>query len=75
MTAELHDEKHQPDIKNGREIGMPLDAFTEQAYAGLAAGHEQVAVGASEKAFDAFEIKRQDFFQGFVKMLASGGKP
>lgn len=30
FVAELHDEKHQPDIKNGRNIGMPLGDFTEE---------------------------------------------
>jgi short-subunit dehydrogenase involved in D-alanine esterification of teichoic acids len=29
VQTELHDEKHQPDIKNGRSMGMPLDEFTE----------------------------------------------
>jgi short-subunit dehydrogenase involved in D-alanine esterification of teichoic acids len=30
VQTELHDEKHQPDIKNGRSIGMPLDEFTNE---------------------------------------------
>jgi len=30
VQTELHDEKHQPDIKNGRSIGMPLDQFTDE---------------------------------------------
>lgn len=30
VQTELHDGKHQPDIKNGRAIGMPLDEFTNQ---------------------------------------------
>ena len=29
VQTELHDERHQPDIKNGRDIGMPLDDFTQ----------------------------------------------
>ena len=45
IAAELHDEKHQPDIKNGRQIGIPLNEFTDKAYAGLAAGQDQVPVG------------------------------
>lgn len=28
-------EKHQPDIQNGRSIGMPLGQVTEEAYTGL----------------------------------------
>ena len=66
-VAELHDEKHQPDIKNGRSIGMPLDQFTEEAYAGLAAGHEQVPVGLAKGAFDGFESDRQKVFQSMVQ--------
>jgi hypothetical protein len=30
---------------HGRKIGMSLDAFTDQAYEGLAAGKEQVVIG------------------------------
>lgn len=30
VQTELHDEKHQPDIKNGRSLGMPLDEFTNE---------------------------------------------
>lgn len=30
VQTELHDEKHQPDIKNGRSFGMPLDEFTDE---------------------------------------------
>jgi short-subunit dehydrogenase involved in D-alanine esterification of teichoic acids len=29
VQTELHDEKHQPDIKNGRSMGMPLGEFTQ----------------------------------------------
>lgn len=30
VQTELHDEKHQPDIKNGHLLGMPLDEFTNE---------------------------------------------
>jgi short-subunit dehydrogenase involved in D-alanine esterification of teichoic acids len=30
VQTELHDAKHQPDIKDGAKMGMPLDDFTEQ---------------------------------------------
>lgn len=30
VQTELHDDKHQPDIKNGGAIGMALDEFTDQ---------------------------------------------
>ncbi|KAL8927000.1 MAG: hypothetical protein Q9208_002545 [Pyrenodesmia sp. 3 TL-2023] len=62
VQTELHDEKHQPDIKNGRQIGMPLDQFTDEAYAGLAAGKEEVAVGNAGDWYNAFEVQRQQLF-------------
>jgi len=69
VQTELHDEKHQPDIENGGQIGMPLKEFTEKAYAGLAAGREQVPVGMAEGMFDAFENTRQEKYQDTVKMF------
>ena len=66
-VAELHDEKHQPDIKNGRSIGMPLDQFTEEAYRGLASGSDQVAVGTGKETFDKIEPERQRLFQQRIK--------
>ncbi|KAL8815911.1 MAG: hypothetical protein Q9223_005002 [Gallowayella weberi] len=62
VQTELHDEKHQPDIKNGGQIGMPLDRFTDEAYAGLAAGKEEVVVGDAAGWYNAFEAQRQGVF-------------
>jgi short-subunit dehydrogenase involved in D-alanine esterification of teichoic acids len=62
-TAELHDEKHQPDIKNGGSIGMPLDEFTEEAWEGLVAGDDNVPVGMGKMAWKGFESERQEIFQ------------
>ncbi|KAL8842028.1 MAG: hypothetical protein Q9176_002966 [Flavoplaca citrina] len=42
VQTELHDEKHQPDIKNGGQIGMPLEKFTNEAYAGLWPGKKRL---------------------------------
>jgi short-subunit dehydrogenase involved in D-alanine esterification of teichoic acids len=75
VQTELHDEKHQPDIKNGRSIGMPLEEFTEAAWKGLESGDEQIPVGMSERAFEAFELKRQEVFHGMVKAMAAGQRP
>ena len=65
VQTELHDEKHQPDIKNGRFIGMPLDEFTDEAYQGLVQGLDQIPVGRSKMSFNAFETKRQEIFNSF----------
>ncbi|USP81538.1 Short-chain dehydrogenase/ reductase protein [Curvularia clavata] len=63
VQTELHDEKHQPDIKNGRSMGMPLDEFTDEAWKGLVEGKDQIPVGFSNQAFDAFENKRQELWK------------
>jgi len=73
VQTELHDAKHQPDIENGRSIGMPLAEFTDEAYAGLAKGEEQIAIGMSKSAFDTWELERQKAFHGMIKMI--GVKP
>lgn len=47
VQTELHDEKHQPDIKNGRQIGMPLEDFLKESYDGLTDGKESIPVGSA----------------------------
>ncbi len=74
ITAELHDEKHQPDIKNGRQIGMPLDEFTEETYQSLAAGKEQIPVGSAKDWFNSFEPQRQETFHEMVTAMSGYGK-
>lgn len=51
---------------------MPLDQFTEEAYTGLAAGKDQVAIGMAAQAFETFEWKRQEAFHEMVKMMRGG---
>lgn len=63
VQTELHDEKHQPDIKNGRSLGMPLDAFLNEAWNWLTSGRDQIPVGMSEHSWGAFEETRQQIFQ------------
>ncbi|KAI0107367.1 putative short-chain dehydrogenase/oxidoreductase [Hypoxylon sp. NC0597] len=64
VQTELHDTKHQPDLVNGGEIGMPLDAFTEQMYEGLVRGDEQFAVGPQQEwVANGFEAERVRIFQ------------
>jgi short-subunit dehydrogenase involved in D-alanine esterification of teichoic acids len=63
VQTELHDEKHQPDIEDGGNIGMPLKEFTDEAWKGLTDGKDQIPVGFVTKAFDAFENKRQEMYK------------
>ncbi|KAK5195145.1 hypothetical protein LTR99_002615 [Exophiala xenobiotica] len=72
VQTELHDEKHQPDIQNGGSIGMPLDEFMDEAYAGLVDGQDQIPVGMAKRAFDGFEVKRQEAFAHMLKMMGGG---
>jgi len=78
VQTELHDTKHQPDLKDGHKIGMPLDEFTDKTYAGLEAGKDQIAIGMSEGSFNGWEQERQKAFhgmiQGMAKMLAQHEK-
>ncbi|RYO88880.1 hypothetical protein DL766_005879 [Monosporascus sp. MC13-8B] len=65
VQTELHDTKHQPDMQNGRELGMPLQPFIERMYAELEKGDEQFAIGPAEAwlAEGGFEAERQKLFQ------------
>lgn len=69
VQTELHDEKHQPDIKNGRAMGMPLDEFTEASWSRLVKGEEQIPIGFVEGAFKKFEEARQETFHMLIKMV------
>ena len=48
---------------------MPLDKSTDEAYGGLAAGKEEVAVGSSQGWYDAFEPKKQEQFLNLANMM------
>lgn len=69
VQTELHDERHQPDIKDGRQIGMPLQEFVSETWDGLQAGHDAIAVGMSKQAWDGFETKRIEIFKESSKQM------
>lgn len=60
----------------GRNLGMPLDAFIEQAYQGLAEGKDQIIIGSIGPAeiFNEIVNKRRTAFGNLSKMMR-GGKP
>ncbi|CRG87058.1 hypothetical protein PISL3812_04073 [Talaromyces islandicus] len=62
VQTELHDTKHQPDLKDGHLMGMPLDEYINETWSMFVQGEEQVVVAASQGIFDAFELKRQEIF-------------
>ncbi|KAL3422786.1 hypothetical protein PVAG01_04533 [Phlyctema vagabunda] len=70
VQTELHDEDKQPDIKNGRSFGMPLDEFTDHAWKGLCEGKSDIPVGEHTiKGYQTFEADRQNAFKGVVEMM------
>ncbi|KAF2193704.1 NAD(P)-binding protein [Zopfia rhizophila CBS 207.26] len=73
VQTELHNEKHQPDIKNGGAMGMPLDEFAEDSWKRLVTGEEQIPVGRIEMLYNAFEKTRQQSFQMMVEMVKARG--
>jgi short-subunit dehydrogenase involved in D-alanine esterification of teichoic acids len=73
VQTELHDAKHQPDIKDGGSIGMPLGEFTEECWEGLVAGKEAVPVGTVKEQWG-WEEERSKRFGVMVKAMRGGGK-
>ena len=69
ILAELHDEKNQPDMKNMQFMSMPLDEFTDAAWAGLVVGKESIPVGTAQDNWDAFEVIREKRFRGMVNRM------
>ncbi|KAK1824188.1 hypothetical protein LTR12_001489 [Friedmanniomyces endolithicus] len=63
VQTELHDAKHQPQMGDrGKDIGMPLNEFTDEAWAGLSAeDNEQVPVQMVKTmmGFNGWEQERQ----------------
>lgn len=45
VQTELHDAKHQPDIENGRQIGITIEEFMDTAWKGIVEGKEEIPVG------------------------------
>ncbi|CAJ2509172.1 Uu.00g141980.m01.CDS01 [Anthostomella pinea] len=65
VQTELHDTRHQPDMVNGGEIGMPLPAYIDAMYKGLEKGNDQFAIGHADVwlADGGFEAERQKLFE------------
>ncbi|GAJ09169.1 unnamed protein product, partial [marine sediment metagenome] len=63
VQTELHDDKHQPEMNGkGRSVGMPLNDFTDEAWAGLSSDdNEQVPVQMVKTmmGFNGWEQERQ----------------
>ena len=59
------------DSGKGRDFGMPVGAFTDAAFKGLASGSDQVVIGSIGPAdtFNEIVSKRRTTFQNFAKMM------
>jgi short-subunit dehydrogenase involved in D-alanine esterification of teichoic acids len=77
VQTELHDAKHQPDIKDGHKIGMTMEDFMKEAWEGLCEGKSDVPVGMSKMHYgkdgEGWEVQRQKAFgqmvEGMKKMM------
>lgn len=70
VQTELHDPKHQPDLRNGHLIGMPLQDFIDEVRARLSKGEDQIPIGSAQDIFQAFEVKRQELYHQMTEMLS-----
>ena len=57
--------------EQGRQLGMPVDAFTDEAYKALASGSDQVVIGSIGPAdtFNEIVDKRRTAFENLSKMM------
>jgi hypothetical protein len=57
--------------EKGRQFGMPLDAFTDVAYQGIASGKDQIIIGAIGPAdtFNDIVNKRRTAFDNLARMI------
>ncbi|KAF7562144.1 hypothetical protein G7046_g1986 [Stylonectria norvegica] len=65
VQTELHDERHQPHLINGGQIGMPLAVYIDKMFDGLVQGDEQFAIGHGEDLLKegGWETQRTKLFQ------------
>lgn len=71
VQTELHDERHQPDLKDGGKIGMPLQAFTDQTYEELLKGEDQFGIGMAKGTIDGWEKERVKLFHQQVPVVTN----
>lgn len=71
MLAELHD---YMGADKGRQLGMPLEQFTEAAFEGLASGKDQIVIGhiGTAQSFHDIVNSRREAFENLSKMMRGG---
>ena len=64
VQTELHDAKHQPDIKNGREVGITIEEFTKEAWQGIVEGKDEIPVSKwLQGLYEKVDIPRKEFLK------------
>lgn len=63
-------------LEVGRNLGMPLDKFTEEAYQGLLSGEDTIAVGGimipgAKEAMADIVAKRRTIFTSLAELIRS----
>ena len=55
----------------GRRFGMPLNAFTKEAYKELAAGNDEIVIGSigPSETFNEIVNKRRSVFNALAKLM------
>jgi short-subunit dehydrogenase involved in D-alanine esterification of teichoic acids len=75
VQTELHDEHHQPDLKDGHKIGMPLQDFTDQTYDELVKGDDQFGIGMAKATINGWEKERVRLFHEQVPIIKNVLQP
>ncbi|KAL1974869.1 hypothetical protein VTN31DRAFT_5073 [Thermomyces dupontii] len=75
VQTELHDERHQPHLKDGGKIGMPLQQFIDETYEELLKGDEQFGIGLAKVTVDGWEKERVNLFHKQVPIIEAAMKP
>jgi len=66
VQTELHDKVHQPDIENGREIGITIEEFMEQAWRGIIEGVEEIPVGFVVGLLEKIDVPRKQVMKNMA---------
>lgn len=71
VQTELHDERHQPDLKDGHKIGMPLQQFIDETYDELVKGDDHFGIGMAKATIDGWEKERVDLFHKQAEVITA----
>jgi short-subunit dehydrogenase involved in D-alanine esterification of teichoic acids len=73
VQTELHELQEDLRAQGMANFGMPIEAFTEECWAGLVDGLEEIPIGTIRERFAHIEDGRKEAFKGMVKMTLGKG--